>query len=46
MKQFVPYLTTVVMKDVEVLFGPMTSLQNLIKKRIKRRGVQLVRKTD
>lgn len=46
MKQFVPYLTTVVMKDVEVLFGPMTSLQNLIKKRIKRRGVQLVRKTN
>ena len=44
--QFVPFLSTFVMKDVEVLFGPMTSLQNLIKKRIKRRGVQLVRKTD
>ena len=46
MKEFVPFLSTFVMKDVEVLFGPMTSLQNLIKKRIKRRGVQLVRKTD
>ena len=34
------------MKDIEVLFGPMTSLQNLIKKRIKRRGIQLVRKVD
>ena len=46
MKEFVPFLSTFVMKDVEVLFGPMTSLQNLIRKRIKRRGVQLVRKTD
>mgnify|MGYP000217793721 CR=1 FL=1 len=46
MKEFIPFLSTFVMKDVEVLFGPMTSLQNLITKRIKRRGVQLVRKTD
>lgn len=46
MKLFVPFISTFVMKDVEVLFGPMTSLQNLIRKRIKRRGVQLVRKTD
>jgi hypothetical protein len=46
MKEYLPYLSTFVMKDVEVLFGPMTSLQNLIRKRIKRRGVQLVRKTD
>ena len=46
MKPFRSYLRTFVMKDVEVLFGPMTSLQNLIRKRIKRRGVQLVRKTD
>jgi hypothetical protein len=34
------------MKDVEILFGPVTSLQNLLKKRIKRRSIQLVRKTD
>ena len=46
MRPFRPYLRTFVMKDVEVLFGPMTSLQNLIRKRIKRRGVQLVRKAD
>ena len=46
MKEFIPFLSTFVMKDVEVLFGPMTSLQNLIRKRIKRRGVQLIRKTD
>ncbi len=46
MKEFIPFLFTFVMNVVEVLFGPMTSLQNLITKRIKRRGVQLVRKTD
>lgn len=43
---FRPFLRTFVMKDVEILFGPITSLQNLIKKRIKRRGIQLVRKVD
>lgn len=46
MKEYVPYLKTFAMKDVEVLFGPVTSLQNIIKKRIKRRTIQLVRKTD
>ena len=46
MKPFRPYLTTFVMKDVTHLFGPMTTLQNLLKKRIKRRGIQLVRKND
>ena len=33
-------------KDVEVLWGPETSLTNIIQKRIKRRSVQLVRKID
>lgn len=46
MSPFRPFLRTFVMKDVEVLFGPITSLQNLIKKRIKRRGIQLIRKVD
>jgi hypothetical protein len=46
MKPFKNLLRTFIMKDIEVIFGPMTSLQNLIKKRIKRRGIQLVRKTD
>jgi len=32
-------------KNVEILFGPVTSMQNLLKKRIKRRSIQLVRKT-
>lgn len=46
MKPFKPCLKTFAMKDVEILFGPVTSLQNLLKKRIKRRTVQLIRKTD
>jgi len=46
MKPFIPYLKTFAMKDVEILFGPVTSLQNIIKKRIKRRTIQLVRRTD
>lgn len=46
MKIFRPCVTTLAMKDVEHLFGPMTSLQNLLKKRIKRKGIQLVKKVD
>ena len=46
MKPFLPFIKTFSMKDVEILFGPVTSLQKLIRKRIKRRTVQLVRKTD
>jgi hypothetical protein len=46
MRVFRPFLKTFAMKDVEILFGPVTSLQNLIKKRVKRRSIQLVRKTD
>ena len=46
MKPFYPFLKTFAMKDVEILFGPVTSLQNLIKKRVKRRSIELVRKTD
>ena len=42
MKQYHNCLRTFVMKDIDILFGPITSLQNLLKKRIKRRGVQLV----
>ena len=33
-------------KDVQILWGPETSLNNIIQKRIKRRSVQLVRKID
>jgi len=37
-------LKTVAMKDVTVEFGPITSLNNLIKKRIKKRQIQLIKK--
>jgi hypothetical protein len=46
MKPFKAVLRTFIMKDVEVLFGPVTSLQNLLKKRIKRRSIQLIRKAN
>jgi len=46
MSPFRPFLKTLVTKDTEVMFGPMVSLQNLIRKRIKRRTVQLVKKVD
>ena len=45
MRTFRPYLKTFTYKDVEILYGPVTSLQNLLKKRIKRRSIQLIRKT-
>lgn len=44
MKPYQFCLRTLAMKEVEILFGPVTSLQNLLKKRIKRRTVQLVKK--
>lgn len=45
MKAFRECLKTVTRKDAEVLFGPVTSLNNLIKKRIKKRQIQLVKKS-
>jgi len=39
-----PYIRTVQVKNTEVLFGPITSLNNLFQKRIKRRQIQLVKK--
>lgn len=44
MEQFKYCLRTLNIKDTEVLFGPITSLNNLFKKRIKRRQIQLVKK--
>lgn len=46
MQRFQPYIRNFVNKDVEVLFGPVTSLQTLIKKRVKKRSIQLIRRTD
>lgn len=39
-------LKTVVNKDVEIMFGSVTSLNNIMKKRIKKRQIQLIRKSD
>lgn len=47
--QMMPFrycMKTVVNKDVEVMFGSVTSLNNIMKKRIKKRQIQLVRKPD
>lgn len=37
-------LRTITMKDTEILFGPVTSLNNIVKRRIKRRQIQLIKK--
>lgn len=37
-------LKTIVNKDVEIMFGPLTSLNNIMKKRIKKRQIQLIRR--
>lgn len=44
MQQFRYCLKTVVNKDIEIMFGSVTSLNNIMKKRIKKRQIQLVRK--
>ena len=46
MQEFRHCLRTFVLKETEVLFGPVTSMQNILKKRIKSRTVQLVKKVD
>ena len=43
---FRPYLKTFIRKDFDIVFGPSVSLQEIITKRIKRRTIQLVKKTD
>jgi len=39
-------MKTVVNKDIEVMFGTLTSLNNIMKKRIKKRQIQLIRNAD
>jgi hypothetical protein len=46
MQQFRYCMKTIVNKDVEIMFGSVTSLNNIMKKRIKKRQIHLVRKTD
>jgi hypothetical protein len=45
MQDFKHCVRTFILKETEVLFGPVTSMQNILKKRIKRRSIQLVKKT-
>lgn len=47
--QMLPFrycLKTIVNKDVEIMFGPVTSLNNIMKKRIKKRQIQLIQRSD
>jgi len=46
MRGFRYCIKTVINKDVEIIFGPVTSLTNIMRKRIKKRQIQLVRKID
>jgi hypothetical protein len=45
-EQFKPYLKTFINKDLEIILGPATSLQELSRKKVKRRSITLVRKID
>ena len=44
MEPYKPYIRTVQLKNTDIVFGPITSLNNLFQKRIKRRQIQLVKK--
>lgn len=46
MQDFRYCLKTVINKDIEIMFGSVTSLNNIMKKRIKKRQIQLVRRPD
>lgn len=46
MQDFRYCLKTIVNKDVEIMFGSVTSLNNIMKKRIKKRQIQLIRRAD
>jgi len=44
MQPFKYCMRTIVNKDVEIMFGSVTSLNNIMKKRIKKRQIQLIRR--
>lgn len=46
MTQFRYCMKHVVNKDIELMFGSITSLNNIMKKRIKKRQIQLIRRID
>ena len=45
-EEFKSYIKTFTTKDVEVVFGPKTSLNNVLKKRIIRRNISLIKKNN
>ena len=45
-EEFRSYIKTFTTKDVEVVFGPKTSLNNVLKKRIIRRNISLIKKNN
>jgi hypothetical protein len=45
-EKFKPYLKTFINKDLQIILGPSTSLQELSRKKIKRRSITLVRRVD
>ena len=45
-EEFRPFIKTFTTKDVEVVFGPKTSLNNVLKKRIIRRNIRLIKKNN
>jgi hypothetical protein len=46
MQEFRYCLKSVVNKDIEIMFGSVTSLNNIMRKRIKKRQIQLIRRSD
>ena len=45
-EEFRPFIKTFTTKDVEVVFGPKTSLNNVLKKRIIRRNISFIKKNN
>ena len=46
MQDFRYCMKTVVNKDIEIMFGSVTSLNNIMRKRIKKRQIQLIRRSE
>lgn len=43
---FRPFLKTFINKDIEVLLGPVTSLNDIARKKIKRKSITLVKRVE
>jgi hypothetical protein len=43
---FRPILVTFTLKDFEIIHGPSLSLSDIVQKRVKRKNIQLIRKTQ